>query len=169
MHANLRFKITQPYQDFGGRLIQFMKNNIWLYIPDFILLTILALPPYEIQKALLVVTGLVILGFRDIIVLLRSKIYLNHFFVENKLVYYSVLKYSKLTVNKKVNISSINLDLQKTKKPYYLDIIENNKMIHRQYAIGYWSLDKLEQLYNSFSKLKKDLDLGFMFKGTSLN
>ena len=169
MHANLTYKISDPYKDYLSRLMQFVKKNIWLYIPDSILLLMLILPPYSLDKAIMILTGLVLISFRDVIAMKRSARYLNHFTVEDSYVNYSILKYSKIFKNKKVHISRVSLVLEEFKRPYFLDIYEQGSLVHRQYAIGYWSLNKLREMHSNFNSLKKDMNLSSMFRGASMN
>ena len=166
MHANLDYEISKSYKYYGSRLIQFVKHNFILYIPDFILLTILAVPPYQMQETLMIITALVLLGFRDIVVMRRSINYLKEFKVNDSAVEYSVLRYNQVYENRKTHISKIVLQLQEDSKPYTLDIYDEGVLVHRQYAIGYWSMDYLKELYTKFSNLKKDMNLEIMFKGT---
>ncbi|MFO8235615.1 MAG: hypothetical protein R6U04_09455 [Bacteroidales bacterium] len=169
MHVHFEYKIPDFYSDFPARIIHFFKKNILLYIPDFILLIILIIPPYNLQQTLIILTGLVILSLRDVIVMKRITKYLYCFKVENSSVEYSILRYSKIYEKRKVHISKVHLNLRSRKKPYRLEIYEGNELIHVQYALGYYSLEKLKELYKNFHNLKKDMDLGVMFRGASLN
>ena len=45
-----------------------------------------------------------------------------------------------------------------------MHIYEEGVLIHSQFAIGFWSLDQLKDMYNKFNDLKKDMNLGIMFK-----
>ncbi|MFP4042191.1 MAG: hypothetical protein ACLFNJ_10210 [Bacteroidales bacterium] len=169
MHVYLEYRLPDIYRDFPARMIIFFRRNILLYIPDFILLIFLSIPPYSWQKTLYIATGLVVLSLRDVVAMKRLTRYLDHFKIENLFVDYSILKYSRVYEKRRVHISKVNLNLSTRKKPYKLEIYEGEKIIHVQYAIGYYSLGKLKEIYNNFHSLKKELDLGVMFRGATLN
>jgi hypothetical protein len=169
MHANMKYAITKKYKGFTGRIFQFVKNNFWLYIPDTILIIILLIPPYSLNEFLLIFTALVILGFRDVVLLKRISRYLELFQVENTIVYITILHFSQTYEARQAHISKINLVLHEEKSPMQLDIYDNNQLMHKQYAIGYWNKERLKDLYQSFNKLKKEMNLGVMFRGASLN
>ena len=163
MEAALHYEINTKDRDFSRRMMRFVKHNIWFYIPDIILLVILILPPYEMQKTLMIISGLVVLGFRDLIVLRRSTYYLNRFIVEEQMVSFSVMKYNQIFFTRQNHIS--NVELTREYKPYRLVIRENNEVVHIQYAIGYWNRKKLKDLYERFNNLKQDISIESMFKG----
>ncbi|MFP4018231.1 MAG: hypothetical protein ACLFUH_03190, partial [Bacteroidales bacterium] len=66
MHVYLEYRLPDIYRDFPARMIIFFRRNILLYIPDFILLIFLSIPPYSWQKTLYIATGLVVLSLRDV-------------------------------------------------------------------------------------------------------
>lgn len=169
MHVYLEYRIPDVYRDFPARMVKFFRQNIHLYIPDFILLIFLIIPPYNWQETLYILTGLVILSLRDVIVMKRNAKYLDNFKVENSFVEYSILKYSRVFKQRRVNISKVHLNLSTRRKPYKLEIYEGEDLVHVQYAIGYYSLEKLKEIYSNFHNLKKELNLGVMFRGASLN
>lgn len=169
MHVYLEYRIPDIYRDFPARMVIFFRRNIHLYIPDFILLIFLMIPPYNWQETLYILTGLVILSLRDVFVMKRITKYLALFKVENYFVEYSILKYSRVYEQRRVHISKVNLNLSTRKKPYKLEIYEGEELMHVQYAIGYYSLRKLKEIYSNFHNLKKELGLGVMFRGATLN
>ena len=162
MEATLYYELNTENKDFTKRMLRFLKNNIWLYIPDFLLLVMLAFPPYEMEKTLMIISGLIVLGFRDLIVMRRSTYYLNQFKVEDQMVSFSVMRYNQIYLTRHNHISSINLD--KEYRPFRLVIKENDEIIHQQYALGFWNKKKLEELYQKFHNLKQDISIESMFK-----
>ena len=110
----------------------------------------------------MIVSGLVVLGFRDLVVLRRSTYYLNQFKVEDQMVSFSVMRYNQIYLTRHNHISSINLE--KKYRPFRLVIKENDEIIHQQYALGFWNKKKLEELYQKFHNLKQDISIESMFK-----
>lgn len=163
MEATLYYELNTENKDFTRRMLRFLKHNIWLYIPDFILIALLVIPPYEMEKTLMIISGLVVLGFRDLVVLRRSTYYLNEFKVDDQMmVTFSVLRYNQIYLTRQNHIS--NIELSREYRPFRLLISENNEVVHQQYALGYWKRNKLEELYRKFSDLKQDISIESMFK-----
>jgi hypothetical protein len=162
MEATLYYELNTENRDFAKRMLRFLRNNFWLYIPDLILLVLLVLPPYQMEKTLMIISGLVVLGFRDLVVIRRSTYYLSQFKVEEQMVSFSILRYNQPYLTRKNHIS--NVELVREYRPYRLLIKENNAVIHQQYALGYWNKAKLEELYRKFNDLKQDVSMESMFK-----
>ena len=162
MKASINYEIQTPYREFSKRILRFIRNRFYLYIPDLALITLLVIPPYDTEKVLMIVTGLVVLGFRDIIIMRRSIHYLNQFKVEDQNVQFSLIKYNE--VNEEHDNHIANVNLEKASTPFRLVIRENNRVVHQQYAMGYWTKSRLEDLYNKFNHLKQDVTLESMFK-----
>jgi hypothetical protein len=114
------------------------------------------------EKTLMIISGLVVLGFRDLVVIRRSTYYLSQFKVEEQMVSFSILRYNQPYLTRKNHIS--NVELVREYRPYRLLIKENNAVIHQQYALGYWNKAKLEELYRKFNDLKQDVSMESMFK-----
>ena len=162
MKASIHYQIQKPYHIFSQRILRFVVNRFYLYIPDLALITLLVIPPYHSQKILLIVTGLVILGFRDIVMMRRSIYYLNDFEVSDQNVRFSLIKYNEVVENHENHIA--NVALEKATNPFRLIIMENNNVVHEQYALGYWDKKRLEELYEKYNNLKEDVTLETMFK-----
>lgn len=162
MEATLYYELNTENRDFTKRMLRFLKHNIWLYIPDFALIILLFLPPYEMEKTLMIISGLVVLGFRDLVVIRRSTYYLSQFKVEEQRVTFSVLRYNQNYLTRQNHIS--NIVLVREYRPFRLLIKENNEVVHQQYALGYWNKAKLEELYRKFNDLKQDVSMESMFK-----
>ena len=165
--AGLNYQIEHPYQEFSKRILRFVAKKFYLYIPDLILLVLLVIPPYESDEILMIVTGLVILGFRDIVLMRRSIYYLNQFRVEDQSVRFSLIKYNDVFDRHENHIA--NVAVEKAKQPFRLIIKENDQVVHQQYAIGYWTKARLEDLYNKFNNMKQDVTLESMFQGHIVN
>lgn len=168
MNTKMYFHIPQQYKAFAVRILHFVRTNYVLYIPDLIIITLLAVPPYSTGETLALVTGLVILGFRDIMAMRYMKHYLMSFQVKNAEVYISLLKYDR-RIDISSHISRINMRFMRGKRISRLQIYDGDQLIHQQYAIGYWTRERLMQLNEKYGNLKKDVDLSIMFRGTTLN
>ncbi|KXB08818.1 hypothetical protein AKJ55_00375 [candidate division MSBL1 archaeon SCGC-AAA382M17] len=162
MEATLYYELNAENKNFTTRMLRFLKHNIWLYFPDFILIILIFLPPYEMEKTLMIISGLVVFGFRDLVVLRRNTYYLNHFKVEDQMVTFSVMRYNQLYLTHQNHISTI--ELVRIYRPFRLVIKENDEIIHQQYALGYWNREKLEELYQKFKSLRQDISIESMFK-----
>ncbi|MBS3768718.1 MAG: hypothetical protein V5A47_00905 [Bacteroidales bacterium] len=162
MEATLYYELNKENKDFTKRMLRFLKNNLWLYIPDIALIVLLVIPPYEMEKTLMIVSGLVVLGFRDLVVLRRSTYYLNQIKVEDQMVSFSVMRYNQIYLSSENHIS--NVDLIREYHPFRLVIKENGEVVHQQYALGFWSREKLEELYQKFHNLKQGVSMDSMFK-----
>jgi hypothetical protein len=162
MEATLYYELNKENKDFTKRMLRFLKNNLWLYIPDIVLIVLLVIPPYEMEKTLMIVSGLVVLGFRDLVVLRRSTYYLNQIKVEDQMVSFSVMRYNQIYLSSENHIS--NVDIIREYRPFRLVIKENGEVVHQQYALGFWSREKLEELYQKFHNLKQGVSMDSMFK-----
>jgi hypothetical protein len=162
MKASFQYQIQKPYQNFSTRLLRFVANRFYLYIPDLVLIVLLVIPPYHMEKILLIVSGLVILGFRDIVLMRRSIYYLKQFSVDDHNVKFSVIKYSDVAKEHENHIA--NVALEKAFNPFRLIIRENDEVVHQQYALGYWNKSRLEDLHDKYNNLKQDVTLESMFK-----
>lgn len=162
MKASIHYQIQKPYHIFTQRILRFVLNRFYLYIPDMVLVALLVIPPYHTQKILLIVTGLVILGFRDLVLMRRSIYYLNDFEVDDHNVRFSLIRYNEVIENHENHIA--NVALEKVGNPFRLIIKENNQVVHEQYALGYWDKRRLEDLYEKYNNLKEDVTLESMFK-----
>lgn len=160
--TTLYYEIDSAERNFSKRILRFVKNNVWLYIPDIVLIIFLILPPYEIEKTLMIVSALVVLGFRDLVILRRSTYCLSQFKVKDQTVFFSIMKYNQVFYFRQNHIA--NVDLILTHRPFRLVIMENDKMIHHQYAIGHWNKKRLKKLYKQYKNMKQDISIETMFK-----
>lgn len=158
------FEIPEIYKNYSTRILRFVKRRFWLYIPDGIIIVLLIIPPYSTSETLALISGLVVLGFRDIVIMRRMNSYLSSFKVEESTVFISVLKYSNILINRSTHISNIDLRLSDKWYGYSVEIFEGGALIHQQYAIGYWTKQRLAELYDKFNSLKGDVNLNTMFK-----
>ena len=162
MGTTLYYQVNVEHKDFIKRLLRIVKNNIWLYIPDLILIGILVTPPYELEKTVMIITGLLVLAIRDLDILRRTIFYLSEIKVEDQMVSFSIMKYNDIYDVQESHIS--NVELVKRYKPYRLVFRLKNQEIHQQYAIGFWKRQKLEELYRNFNDLKQGISIDDMFK-----
>ena len=164
MKDNMVFEIPEVYKNYSSRILKFLKRKFWLYIPDAIIIVLLIIPPYSASETMALISGLVVLGFRDIVILRRINSYLSSFKVEESTVYISVLKYSDVLINRSTHISNIDLRLLDKWYGYSVEIFEGGELIHQQYAIGYWTKQRLADLYDKFNSFKGGVNLNAMFK-----
>lgn len=167
MKTSMNYQIEHPYQVFSKRILRVVVRRFYLYIPDLVLITLLVIPPYKSEQILMIVTGLVILGFRDLVLMRRSIYYLNQFKVEEQSVKFSLIRYNEVVEDHENHIA--NVAIEKGSQPFRLIIKENNQVVHQQYAIGYWTKSRLNELYEQFNNLKQDVTLESMFKGHMMN
>jgi hypothetical protein len=156
-------------QDYLGRILIFVKRNIWLYIPDFVLVLFLVLPPYSWHEALLVIGISLVLSIRDVCLLIYSVNHLGKFIIDGDSVSIAVLRKSELQRQYSGSISEF--DIKVKGKLFFKKtlIIKNNEVIHYQYAIGNWSPKKMDELYEHFYNVKRDIGFWKIFKGPMVN
>jgi len=164
MKDNMFFEIPEIYKNYSTRILRFVKGRFWLYIPDAIIIILLIIPPYSTSETLALISGLVVLGFRDILIMGRMSSYLAAFKVEESNVHITVLKYNHVFINRTAHISNIDLRLSDKWYGFSLEIFEGGELIHQQYAIGYWTKSLLYDLYEKFNSLKGGVNLDAMFK-----
>ncbi len=164
MRDYMIFEIPEIYKSYSTRILRFVKSKFWLYIPDAIIIILLIIPPYSTSETLALISGLIVLGFRDIIIMRRMNSYLSAFKVEESNVHITVLKYNHVLFNRTTHISNIDLRLLNNWYGLSLEILEGGELIHQQYAIGYWTKSRLLDLYEKFNSLKGGVNLNAMFK-----
>jgi len=156
-------------QDYLGRILIFIKNNLLLYLPDFIALLFLALPPYTWSEAKIIICIFLILSIRDILLLKYAVFHLGKFSIDGDAVSIAILRKSELYKQHVGNISEFDIKIKGNlwfKKVY---ILKGDKIIHTQNAIGDWTPRKLSELHEHFYHIKRDLGFWKMFKGPMVN
>jgi len=169
MSLNVVYKIDTAYQDFSVRILRVVRQNLWLYLPDTVLIILLIVPPYALEETLSIIAGLLILGIRDIIIIKRNIKYLNFFEIQNGLVHYSILRYSMVYIEDKEHITNIDMEWIESQNNSRLQLIRKDSVVHTQYAMGYWTRNRLKKLYFEFKELKKDNNIEDIFRGPILN
>ena len=164
MKDNMLFEIPEMYKSYSTRLLKFMKRKFWFYIPDGIIIALLIIPPYSTSETMALISALIVLGFRDIIIMRRMNFYLSAFIVEESNVYITVLKYNHVYINRTTHISNVDLRLSDKWYGLSIEILEGGELIHQQYAIGYWTKSRIKDLYEKFRSLKGGVNLNAMFK-----
>ncbi|OFX21787.1 MAG: hypothetical protein A2041_14025 [Bacteroidetes bacterium GWA2_31_9b] len=156
-------------QDYFGRFLLFAKRNFWLYIPDFITLLFLIIPPYTRFETILLVSIIIILSVRDIAVLKLSIFHLAKFNIDEDYISIAILRKSKLNSQISGNISEFDIKVKSFVCFRTMEIFQDNKMIHKQYATGYWSGKKMKELYEQFYDAKRNIGMWRMFKAPMVN
>lgn len=164
MNTDLSFEIPEKYKDFSKRILRFARSHFWMYIPDGVIILLLIIPPYSKSETLALISGLVVLGFRDIVIMRMMKAYLSSFRVSDSMVFYTVYKYSQVFLDHSTHIS--NIDIKLAQKWYGLSIglYDGGVLVHQQYAMGYWTKQRLRELYNKFNEIKGGVNLKAMFR-----
>ena len=160
----LNFEVPPKYLNLSTRLINYVRRHFWLYIPDTVIIIFLIIPPYTTNETIALISGLVVLGFRDIFLMQRLNTYLVSFSLEEAMVSYTIYKNNQPVIRSSSHIS--NIELRFAEKPFgsFLEIFENDQLVHQQYALGYWSKKRLKDLYSKFYSFKGDVDMSSMFK-----
>jgi len=156
-------------QDYLGRILIFVKRNFWLYIPDFVLVLFLVLPPYSWHEALFVIGISLLLSIRDVFLLIYSVNHLGKFIIDGDSVSLAILRKSELQKQYSGNISEFDIKIRGKlffKKAF---ILKNNEVIHCQYAIGNWTPKKMDELYEQFYSIKRDTGFWKIFKVPMVN
>ena len=164
MKDNMFFEIPEIYRSYSTRLLKFVRRKFWFYIPDALIIILLIIPPYSTSETIALISGLVVLGFRDIIIMRRMNFYLSAFIVEESNVFITVLKYNHVYINRTTHISNVDLRLSDKWYGLSIEILEGGELIHQQYAIGYWTKSRIKDLYEKFRSLKGGVNLNAMFK-----
>jgi hypothetical protein len=164
MDNNMTFEVPDFYKDFSKRILRFARRHFWMYIPDGIIIIFLVIPPYSTSETIALISGLVILGFRDIFLMRRMSNYLSYFKVEDSMVFYTIHKYSQIMVERSAHISNIDIKLSKRWHGLSIGLYESGVLVHQQYAMGYWTKQRLREIYNRFNSLKGGVNLNAMFK-----
>ena len=156
-------------QDYLGRILLFFKRNWSLYIIDFVILILLAIPPYSWHEAAILISISLVLSVRDIFLLKLATYHLGKFIVDGNSV--SIITLKKSILFKKYEGLISEFDIVIKGKLWFTKalIYKNNELIHCQYAIGDWSPFKLRELYEHFYQIKRDIGFWRMFKGPMVN
>jgi len=129
-----------------------------------VIIVFLIIPPYSSNETLALISGLVVLGFRDIFLMQRLNTYLVSFSLEEAMVSYTIYKNNQPVIRSSSHISNIELRFSEKLIGSYLEIFENDQLIHQQYALGYWTKKRLKRLYSQFHSYKGDVNLSSMFR-----
>ncbi|OFX86427.1 MAG: hypothetical protein A2W99_13640 [Bacteroidetes bacterium GWF2_33_16] len=156
-------------QDYLGRILLFAKHNLILYIPDIVTLLFLILPPYSWLETKIIIGLALLLSIRDILLLKYAVFHLGKFIIDGDSVSIAILRKSELHKQYTANISEIDLIIKGKLWFKKVLVLENQKLIHCQYAIGNWSPRKLIELHEHFYHIKRELGFWKMFKGPIVN
>ncbi len=160
----MSFEIPEFYKDFSKRILRFARSHFWMYIPDGIIIILLIIPPYSTSETMALITGLVVLGFRDIFIMRRMSNYLSSFKVSDLMVFYTIYKYSQIMTDRSTHISNVDIKLSQRWYGLSIGLYEGGVLIHQQYAMGHWTRQRIKELYNRFNALKGGVNLNAMFK-----
>lgn len=156
-------------QDYLGRFLLFAKRNFWLYIPDFATLLFLIIPPYTWFETKIIISVIIVLSVRDIAVLKLSIFHLAKFHIDEDYISIAILRKSKLHSQIHGNISEFDIKVKSFICFKTMELFQDNKMIHKQFATGYWSGKKMNELYEQFYEAKRNIGMWRMFKAPMVN
>jgi hypothetical protein len=156
-------------QDYLGRILIFIKRNFWLYIPDLIILLFLVLPPYSWFETNIIITLALVLSIRDILLLKYAVFHLGKFIIDGDSVSLAILRKSELHKQYSGNISEFDIKIKSKLFFKKTLILKSNEVIHCQYAIGNWTPKKMDELYEQFYNIKRDIGFWKIFKGPMAN
>ncbi|HAN18593.1 MAG: hypothetical protein A2X13_13810 [Bacteroidetes bacterium GWC2_33_15] len=164
-----RFFSSGIDQDYWGRFLLFAKRNFWLYIPDIITFLFLLIPPYSWFETQIIIALVIILSIRDILVLKFSVYHLAKFYIDGDFVSVAIIRKNSLHDQINGKISEFDIKINSFAGFKTMEIFQNNKLVHRQFATGYWSGCKMKELYEQFYEIKRNLGFWRMFQGPMVN
>jgi len=157
------FQAPESDKEYFSRLLEFIKRNMKYYVLDFFFLFMLIIPPYNISKTLLIIVFLLILSIRDIFLMRLSKLFIQHFKISDDKLYFTVYKYSKCFKEYEFNISDVEIDSYEVLDFKILRISKNKASVFKQFPIGYWTNDKIEELLYKIDYQKRQIAIKKMF------
>ncbi len=155
--------------DYGTRVFRFMRRNMAMYLPDIGLLLMLLLPPYTWQQFWLALIGLLILSIRDVIILVLAKYHVYHVAMKGDEVVIEMVRYSKHFRTFRVPIRDLSITIKETLGCKIMCMKEGQFLLHKQYPIGVWSPEAIEQLKLRVHEEKKEKLLHTIFRGPMTN
>jgi len=148
-----------------GRVFSFIKRNYWLYVIDIIIIALLIIPPYNWQETRVLILILVILFIRDIIILRYSYRYLGSFIAKGNEVTICILKGRKMSGEISTWMQDLEIEMKYKFGFPVLYINKESETIFKQYAVGTWSANKMQEFIDSFYDYKKEQNMWKIYKG----
>ena len=155
MSRECKHQIKKEEVDFIYRVLITIKRVWYLYIPDIILLVWILSPPFSMEKLRYFIIAILILGFRDISIIKQSQYYLESLRLEENRAFIQIVKYGKLETRVEQDIHTLSVQLYKKFCCSYLDIYRGRDLLHRQYAVGSYTFQKLHYLAEKIKQCKK--------------
>lgn len=161
----LNYNSTPIDQNHLGRVFLFFKRNYWLYIIDLFIILFLVIPPYNWEETRLLLILLIVLLFRDVIVLKLSYKHLGKFVAKGNEVLVGILNGSKLQEDRVEWLPDMELEVKYKMGIPVLYVLNGNEIVFKQYPVGNWTLDKMKEFIDSFYDYKKEQALWKIYKG----
>jgi hypothetical protein len=155
--------------DYATRVFRFMKRNVYMYLPDFGLLLMLLLPPYTWLQFWIALVGLLILSIRDIVLLILAKYHVYHVEIQGKEVVIKLVRFSRHFQTFRIPIHDLTITSTEKMGCTIMSFKEGRFLLHRQYPIGRWSPEAIEQFKTRLQEQKKELLLHTIFRGAMSN
>ena len=161
----LNYYTTSQDQGFLRRIFLFLKRNYWLYSLEVILLLIIVLPPYQLNDIKwYILIGAAIL-IRDVFVVILNYKYLGEFVSKGNKVSIGIIHGSKMHHELSEWLPELDLEIRYKFGSPVLHIVKGKQVIYKQYAIGVWTLQTMNEFISSFYEYKKEQALWKMYKG----
>jgi len=155
--------------DYATRVFRFMKRNVYMYLPDFGLLLMLLLPPYTWLQFWVAIVGLMILSIRDVVLLMLAKYHVYHVELQGREVVIQLVRFSRHFRTFHVPIHDLSITITEKMGCKIMNLKEGQFILHRQYPIGRWSPEAIEQLKSRLHEQKKEQLLHTIFRGPIAN
>ncbi|SRR6056297_232730 len=146
MSIECKYQINKEEVDFIYRILITIKRVWYLYLPDVFLLIWILWPPFSMEKLKIFIIAILLLGFRDITIIKQSQYYMERLKIEGSKAFLQILNFSKTHKVAEHHVDALNIQLNKRFCCSYMDIYLDNKLLHRQYAVGSYNFQKLHYL-----------------------
>lgn len=161
----LNYNSTNTDNNYFGRVFLFVKRNYWLFLLDIVIIIFLIIPPYNWEETRLLLAMMVLLLFRDLLILKLSYKHLGRFIAKGNEVLIGILNKSNLHKDLKVWLPDIELEIKYKFGIPVLYITNGSEIVFKQYPIGIWTIDKMKEFIDSFYDYKKEQALWKIYKG----
>ncbi len=161
----LNYNSTHSDQNYLGRVFLFIKRNYWLFLLDLIIILFLILPPYTWEETKLLLITIGVLLIRDILILKISCKHLGKFVAKGNEVLIGILKINKLQDDIIEWLPDMELEIKYILGIPVLHIMDGSDVIFKQYPIGIWTVDKMQEFIDSFYDYKKEQAMWKTYKG----
>jgi hypothetical protein len=123
------------------------------------------LPPYNWEETRLLLIMMLVLLFRDILILKLSYRHLGKFIAKGNEISIGILAKSKLQEDITEWLPDIELEIKYKLGVPVLYIFNGSEIVFKQYPVGVWTVDKMKEFIDSFYDYKKEQALWKIYKG----